>query len=102
MAKSFHCDHCGESVSPDEERCPHCGRFFRAVKCPVCAYTGKGAEFLKGCPSCGYLTDEKKGSVKRKNMKSREFLRISKIFAYSAIVILSLLLVYLLFLYTKI
>jgi len=102
MAKSFHCDHCGESVSPDEERCPNCGRFFRAVRCPVCAHTAKGSDFVKGCPSCGYLTEEKVESVTSKKTKSQEFLRISRIFAYSAIVVLSILLIYLLFLYTKI
>lgn len=100
MAKSFHCDNCGEAVSPDEERCPGCGRFFRAVKCPVCSYTAKGAEFLKGCPSCGYLADKKMESEKKKSQ--RDFLRISRIFAYSAIAVLSLLLLYLLFLFTKI
>ena len=102
MTKSFHCDFCGEAVSPDEERCPSCGRFFRAVKCPVCSYTGKGAEFIKGCPSCGYLTDTEKSQNHTKKFKKRDFLSISKVFAYSAILILSLLLIYLLFLYTKI
>lgn len=102
MAKSFHCENCGEAVSPDEERCPGCGRFFRAVRCPVCAYTGKGAEFLKGCPVCGYLENKVSTAHKSKKKGKEDFLCISKIFAYSAIVFLSLLLIYFLYLYSKI
>lgn len=102
MAKSFHCDNCGESVSPDEERCPRCGRFFRAVRCPVCTYTGKGGEFLHGCPVCGYLDDELEIAPTREKKGKKDMLRISKIFAYSAIVFLSLLLIYFLYLYSKI
>ena len=102
MAKSFHCDYCGEAVSPNEDRCPNCGRFFRAVKCPICSYTGKGAEFLKGCPSCGYLADTEKNHQYTNKKRKKDFLSISKIFAYSAIAILSIVLITLLFLYTKI
>ncbi len=102
MAKSFHCDNCGESVSPDEERCPGCGRFFRAVRCPICAYTGKGAEFIKGCPVCGYLEDKVVPPHRRKKKRKEDLLRFSKFFAYSAIVFLSLLLIYFLYLYSKI
>jgi predicted nucleic acid-binding Zn-ribbon protein len=40
--------------------CPHCGKSFDAVKCPVCNYTGMPGEFLQGCPECGYLTPEQK------------------------------------------
>ena len=102
MAKSFHCDFCGEAVRPDEERCPGCGRFFRAVKCPVCSYTAKGEEFLHGCPSCGYLTDVEKKRTEDQKKNKRDFLNISKLFAYGAITILSLLLIYFLYLYSRI
>ncbi|MBB6479165.1 rubredoxin-like domain-containing protein [Spirochaeta isovalerica] len=102
MAKSFHCDNCGEAVSPDEERCPGCGRFFRAVKCPVCGYTGKGAEFLRGCPVCGYLADSYDKTPQDKKKKKDSFLSMSRMFAYSAIFFLSAVLVYLIYLFTKI
>jgi len=102
MTKSFHCDYCGEAVSPDEERCPNCGRFFKAVKCPVCSYTGKGKEFVKGCPSCGYLTDNEKVSLSSKNKKNGDVFSISKLFAYISIFALSFLLIYLIYLFTKI
>jgi len=101
MAKSFHCDHCGEAVSPDEDRCPNCGRFFRAVKCPVCSYTGKGKEFMRGCPSCGYLTESEKDSLLLNN-KKKDVFSISKLFAYISIFVLSFVLIYLVYLFTKI
>ncbi|MBN2657072.1 MAG: hypothetical protein JXR86_08430 [Spirochaetales bacterium] len=102
MAKSFHCDYCGEAVGPEEERCPGCGRFFRAVKCPVCGYSGKGAEFLKGCPVCGYLADGGGRLPEPGKKKSDTFLSMSRVFAYSAIAFLSALLIYLIYLFTKI
>jgi uncharacterized membrane protein YvbJ len=102
MAKSFHCDYCGEAVSPDEDRCPNCGRFFRAVKCPVCLYTGKGAEFLKGCPSCGYLKDRDPNSQNKQKEKKRDGLSISKVFAYASICLLMIILIYLIYLFSKI
>lgn len=34
--------------------CPNCGRFFEAVRCPVCSYVGDGRDFVHGCPNCGY------------------------------------------------
>jgi len=102
MAKSFHCDYCGEAVRPDEDRCPGCGRFFRAVKCPVCGYSGKGNEFLKGCPVCGYLADPKENLPPEKKKKSDNFLSMSKLFAYWAIAFLSAVLAYLIYLFSKI
>lgn len=92
MARSFYCDNCGEKVSPDQERCPGCGRFFRAVKCPVCGYSGEGGEFLKGCPVCGYLKEKE-----IKERKKRPFWTMSRLFAYSAITFLSLLLIFLIY-----
>jgi hypothetical protein len=50
----FFCENCGAEVRPDAKVCPKCGRFFSAVRCPNCGYTGEGREFLHGCPSCGY------------------------------------------------
>ncbi len=86
-------------VKPNEEKCPGCGRFFRAVKCPVCSYSGKGADFLKGCPSCGYLsTNKNTGPNPLPDKKSKnEFLKISKLFAYISLVLLSVVLIYLIY-----
>ena len=50
----FFCENCGSEVRPDSKVCPSCGRFFSAVRCPNCDYTGDGKEFLHGCPNCGY------------------------------------------------
>jgi predicted nucleic acid-binding Zn-ribbon protein len=50
----FFCENCGTEVKPHARVCPKCGRFFSAVRCPNCGYTGEGREFLHGCPSCGY------------------------------------------------
>ena len=56
----FYCENCGRAVPFDARMCPHCGKNFDAVKCPVCNYTGMPGEFLQGCPECGYLTPEQK------------------------------------------
>ncbi len=56
----FFCENCGRAVPFDASMCPHCGKSFDAVKCPVCNYTGMPGEFLQGCPECGYLTPEQK------------------------------------------
>lgn len=101
MAKSFHCDFCGEVVSPDEERCPGCGRFFRAVKCPVCSYTAQGKEFLNGCPSCGYLAAPVEEKHRTGKKKKDNFLNISRVFAWSAMAILAFLLLYFLYLLSR-
>ncbi len=58
----FFCESCGRSVPFNANMCPHCGKKFDAVKCPVCKYTGMPGEFLQGCPKCGYLASED-GSV---------------------------------------
>jgi predicted RNA-binding Zn-ribbon protein involved in translation (DUF1610 family) len=50
----FFCENCGTEVKAHARVCPKCGRFFSAVRCPNCGYTGEGREFLHGCPSCGY------------------------------------------------
>jgi hypothetical protein len=51
----FFCEHCGREVKANARVCPYCGRFFRLVQCPKCGYTDRGEEFVRGCPSCGYL-----------------------------------------------
>ena len=50
----FYCENCRREVRWDAKVCPHCGRFFSAVKCPSCGFTGKSELFITGCPSCGY------------------------------------------------
>lgn len=50
----FFCENCGTEVRPHAKVCPNCGRFFSAVRCPSCGYTGEGKEFVRGCPNCGY------------------------------------------------
>lgn len=55
MKKSrFFCENCHREVKPSAKVCPHCGRFFTAVRCPSCSYVGESADFVNGCPSCGY------------------------------------------------
>ena len=51
---SFYCENCGKGVRPNARVCPHCGRFFSAVKCPACNFSGEVALFMAGCPNCGY------------------------------------------------
>ena len=50
----FFCDNCGYEVSSDEKSCQNCGRFFSAVRCPSCNYSGPDEMFKGGCPMCGY------------------------------------------------
>jgi predicted RNA-binding Zn-ribbon protein involved in translation (DUF1610 family) len=50
----FFCDNCGVEVERNTKACPHCGRFFAAVRCPACGFTGEENTFRQGCPSCGY------------------------------------------------
>ncbi|MDC7221896.1 MAG: zinc-ribbon domain-containing protein [Spirochaetales bacterium] len=57
MSRSFYCNHCGKKVSQNALKCPSCGRYFGAVVCPRCSYSGDEKEFDAGCPSCGYLGD---------------------------------------------
>jgi len=71
--KGFVCQSCGNMVPPNTDRCPHCGKFFKGVRCPQCLYVGVSSDFIHGCPSCGFLSDEKKrenqekeGSIQKK------------------------------------
>ena len=50
----FFCENCHKEVRPNARVCPHCGRFFTAVRCPVCSYVGEAPQFASGCPNCGY------------------------------------------------
>lgn len=52
-AKYF-CENCGEEVAANARFCPHCGRFFSAVRCPQCGHMGAVTAFKDGCPKCHY------------------------------------------------
>jgi hypothetical protein len=54
MKARFRCDNCGRHVPLNHDTCPHCGRRFTAVVCPVCHFEGDTALFRNGCPRCGY------------------------------------------------
>jgi predicted RNA-binding Zn-ribbon protein involved in translation (DUF1610 family) len=53
-APRFFCDNCGKEVGKDEKRCPVCGRYFSAIRCPKCGFAGEETQFRNGCPACGY------------------------------------------------
>ncbi|MBN2736032.1 MAG: zinc ribbon domain-containing protein [Spirochaetales bacterium] len=66
IESQFLCDACGTKVGYKETRCPKCGKFFNAVRCPVCHFVGENSQFRFGCPSCGYaLGIEKKPQEKK-------------------------------------
>lgn len=52
-AKYF-CENCGAEVNANARFCPNCGKFFAAVRCPRCTYTGTIRDFKSGCPRCHY------------------------------------------------
>ncbi len=58
MAKSksakYFCENCGAEVAAKARFCPHCGRFFSAVRCPKCGQMGSVMAFKSGCPRCHY------------------------------------------------
>lgn len=56
--KQFFCESCGKSVQERDDICPHCGAFFVALRCPRCGFQAKRHRFAKGCPNCGYLSDQ--------------------------------------------
>ncbi len=53
--RKYYCENCRTRVKEDDVVCPKCGRYFSAVKCPRCAYSGEAEQFASGCPQCGYL-----------------------------------------------
>ncbi len=55
--QKFFCDNCGTQVDRNQLRCPHCGRYFKSVKCPNCGLAGSPDLFVDGCPSCGYAAE---------------------------------------------
>lgn len=55
---TFYCESCGKKVHHRDSICPHCGRFFSKVKCPVCGMSGTSEQFLQGCPQCGYMAEK--------------------------------------------
>ncbi len=54
MKARFRCDNCGRAVPLRHDTCPHCGKRFTAVLCPMCGFEGDSSLFRNGCPSCGY------------------------------------------------
>jgi hypothetical protein len=66
MKTRFFCDHCGREVAAESVRCPGCGKFFSAVKCPRCAFQGEAKLFRSGCPVCGYLFREGAGPAAKR------------------------------------
>ena len=52
------CDNCGNRVPFNAHVCPYCRKEFEAIQCPACGYQGKPAEFLNGCPSCGFMQSQ--------------------------------------------
>ena len=50
----YFCEHCGAEVLRDAKYCGKCGRFFSAVRCPRCQFSGSPSAFRDGCPVCGF------------------------------------------------
>lgn len=50
----YFCENCGAEVNANARFCPNCGKFFAAVRCPRCTYTGTIRDFKSGCPRCHY------------------------------------------------
>lgn len=67
-AKYF-CENCGAEVNANARFCPNCGKFFAAVRCPRCTYTGTIRDFKSGCPKCHYAMtkDELYGTETEEN-----------------------------------
>ena len=54
----YFCENCGEEVAANARFCPHCGKFFAAVRCPSCGYMGSVNDFKSGCPRCHYAMSQ--------------------------------------------
>ncbi len=59
MKKSFFCEACGAEVKGRSDACPSCGRSFLGVRCSRCGKEGSPEDFIRGCPDCGYMTEQK-------------------------------------------
>jgi hypothetical protein len=59
MKARYFCENCGAEVRPGASCCPSCGRVFTAVRCPECGFEGRASEFVRGCPSCGFMEQKK-------------------------------------------
>ena len=68
-AKYF-CENCGAEVASKARFCPHCGKFFSAVRCPNCGHTGSVSEFKKGCPVCHFAISDSEMRGEEKPVKS--------------------------------
>ena len=80
MAARFFCDHCGEEVRRNSDRCPKCGRYFAFVRCPQCGFTGEENRFAKGCPVCGYCAvKQDKAPSGASNPKSSKLMAAGKL-----------------------
>ena len=54
----YFCENCGEEVAANARFCPHCGKFFAAVRCPSCGHMGSANDFKSGCPRCHYAMSQ--------------------------------------------
>jgi len=100
--REFVCQNCGKTVPANQGKCPHCGRFFKGVRCPKCFYVGESGDFSQGCPSCGYLGDESEEGnfeLKENDQKSKN---LPSWFWMGAAVFLSLVVIILLVVLSKI
>jgi uncharacterized membrane protein YvbJ len=95
----YFCDNCGQEVGYNTRACPFCGRLFVSVRCPNCGYSGPEKRFQNGCPLCGY-SDPNAGKVynvkeKKQKQKTRRDFEPLPSWAYIAMAIALLVLVYL-------
>jgi uncharacterized membrane protein YvbJ len=99
--KGFVCQSCGKAVSAYTEKCPHCGKFFKGVRCPKCLYVGESSFFVKGCPSCGYLGDEADNAgfsdSKKKNKKNKPIPLWFLLFSAGFLILIIIILIYIFF-----
>ena len=88
--REFVCQNCGKTVPANKDKCPHCGRFFKGVRCPKCFYVGETEDFTKGCPSCGYLGDESENNISDLKENTKKPKNIPSWFLMGAAIFLSL------------
>ena len=95
MKARFRCDNCGRHVPLEHDTCPHCGRRFTAVVCPVCNFEGDASLFGNGCPSCGYRgTANRSGAAAETQPRKRRKPPLpTRFYVWSSAVLLLVLLV---------